>query len=83
MASRTLDVPVAGLTYRVWEARYGDWREATERFQVRIDAQAEGAVPTWTPTYGAKGGGRRGRQRDEALLRLGLRLGDQVGRGQL
>jgi hypothetical protein len=45
--SKTVEIPVAG-KYFVW-VRYGDWREKTERFQVRIEQ--EGA-PGWTGKYG-------------------------------
>jgi hypothetical protein len=34
-ATKTLEVPAAG-EYRLW-VRYGDWREQTERFQVRLE----------------------------------------------
>ena len=35
VATKTLDIPVAG-KYYVW-VRYGDWRERTERFQIQIE----------------------------------------------
>lgn len=47
--SKTVELPVAG-KYFVW-VRYGDWREKTERFQVRIEQ--EGA-PAWMGRYGEK-----------------------------
>lgn len=39
VATKTLDVPVAG-EYRLW-VRYGDWREQTERFQVRLEQDGQ------------------------------------------
>jgi hypothetical protein len=48
-AARAIEVPVEGL-YFVW-VRYGDWREKTERFQVRVEQ--DGAEP-WTGRYGEK-----------------------------
>ena len=49
IAGKTLDIPTDG-KYFVW-VRYGDWREKTERFQIRLE-QA-GAAP-WTGRYGEK-----------------------------
>ena len=49
VATKTLDIPTDG-KYFVW-VRYGDWREKTERFQVRLE-QA-GAKP-WEGRYGEK-----------------------------
>jgi len=48
-ASCTIEIPVDG-TYALW-VRYGDWREATERFQVRL--QQDGG-PAWTGRYGER-----------------------------
>lgn len=48
-ATKTVELPTAG-KYFVW-VRYGDWREKTERFQLRIEQ--EGA-PAWTGQYGEK-----------------------------
>jgi hypothetical protein len=45
--AKTVEIPVAA-KYFVW-VRYGDWREKTERFQLRIEQ--EGA-PAWTGRYG-------------------------------
>jgi hypothetical protein len=47
--SRTIDVPVDG-DYAVW-VRYGDWREKTERFQVRIE---QPGAKAWTGRYGER-----------------------------
>jgi hypothetical protein len=47
VATQQVELPADG-PYFVW-VRYGDWREATERFQVRIEQ--EGAPP-WTGQYG-------------------------------
>jgi hypothetical protein len=49
IATRELDIPVEG-TWYVW-VRYGDWREQTERFQVKLE-QA-GREP-WVGRYGEK-----------------------------
>ena len=47
--TRTVEIPVEG-EYRVW-VRYGDWREKTERFQVRIEQDGTDA---WTGRYGER-----------------------------
>jgi hypothetical protein len=49
VATKTLEIPTDG-KYFVW-VRYGDWREKTERFQIRLE-QA-GAKP-WEGRYGEK-----------------------------
>lgn len=49
-ASLDLEVPSEGL-YRLW-VRYGDWREKTNRFQIRIE---QDGGPSWTATYGEHG----------------------------
>src|SRR5262245_5664692 len=49
VATKTIEIPVEG-TWHVW-VRYGDWREKTERFQIKIEQQ--GAQP-WTGQYGEK-----------------------------
>ena len=46
-AARRIELPVAG-RYFLW-VRYGDWREKTERFQVRIEQP--GSKP-WTARFG-------------------------------
>src|SRR5688500_14372441 len=48
-ATKEIEIPVDG-TYRVW-VRYGDRREATDRFSVKIEQ--DGAQP-WTGAYGEK-----------------------------
>jgi hypothetical protein len=48
-ATKEIEIPTEG-TWYVW-VRYGDWREQTERFQVRLE-QA-GAEP-WTGRYGER-----------------------------
>ena len=48
-ASKTIEIPRAG-KYFVW-VRYGDWRETTERFQIRLE-QA-GAKP-WEGRFGER-----------------------------
>jgi hypothetical protein len=47
VATKTLDIPETG-KYFVW-VRYGDWREKTERFQVRLEQEGR---PAWTGRYG-------------------------------
>lgn len=47
VASKTIDVPIAG-RYFVW-VRYGDWREKTERFQIRLE---QTGVPPQTLSFG-------------------------------
>ena len=47
VAAKTLDIPIAG-KYFVW-VRYGDWREKTERFQVRLE---QAGSPAWVGKYG-------------------------------
>src|SRR5436305_1111505 len=47
VATKTVEVPADG-TYFVW-VRYGDWREKTERFQVRLEQDGR---PAWTGRYG-------------------------------
>lgn len=49
VATKTVDIPSDGKWF-VW-VRYGDWREQTERFQVKIEQ--DGATP-WTGRYGEK-----------------------------
>ncbi len=49
MATSTLEIPAAG-RYVVW-VRYGDWREQTERFEVRIEQTGR---PPWTGRYGER-----------------------------
>ena len=46
-AAKTIEVPVDG-EYSVW-VRYGDWREKTERFQVRLEQDGREA---WTGRFG-------------------------------
>jgi hypothetical protein len=47
--TRSVEIPVSG-RYFVW-VRYGDWREKTERFQVRIE---QNGSPPWNAEYGAR-----------------------------
>ncbi len=47
VATKSIEIPAAG-DYLVW-ARYGDWREKAERFQVHIEQ--EGTAP-WLGKYG-------------------------------
>lgn len=47
--TKTLEIPADG-TYSVW-VRYGDWREATEKFQIKVEQ--EGAKP-WIGSFGEK-----------------------------
>jgi len=47
VATQTLEIPIKG-TYFLW-VRYGDWREQTERFQVRIEQ--DGTRP-WIGQFG-------------------------------
>jgi hypothetical protein len=47
VASKTIEVPEAG-NYFVW-VRYGDWREKSERFQVRLEQEGQ---PAWIGRYG-------------------------------
>ncbi len=47
VASKTLEVPEAG-KYSVW-VRYGDWREKSERFQVKLEQEGQ---PAWVGRYG-------------------------------
>ena len=47
VATRVVEIPVAG-QYRVW-VRYADWREQTERFQVKIEQPGE---KPWEGRYG-------------------------------
>lgn len=49
VASRMVEIPVDG-SYAVW-VRYGDWREATERFQVKLEQEGS---PPWTGRYGER-----------------------------
>lgn len=49
VATKTIEVPVDG-TYSVW-ARYGEWREATERFQIEIE---QSGSPRWVGHYGER-----------------------------
>src|SRR5258707_3161512 len=49
VATKTLEIPSDG-KYFVW-VRYGDWREKTERFQIRLEQT--GAKP-WEGRYGEK-----------------------------
>src|SRR5262249_51270627 len=49
VATKSIEIPVAG-KYFVW-VRYGDWREKTERFQVRLEQP--GAAP-WTGRSGER-----------------------------
>src|SRR5215204_3770456 len=49
-ATKTVEVPAAGI-YAVW-VRYADWREQTERFQVRIEQ--DGRPPPWTGAFGER-----------------------------
>ena len=72
VATKAVEIPIAG-QYALW-VRYGDWREQSERFEVEIEQTGGKTV---VPVRGA--GGRRGRQRDEALFRLGVRLGQPAG----
>src|SRR5437764_169478 len=47
VATKTVEVPVDG-KYFVW-VRYGDWREKTERFQIKLE---QAGRPAWTGRYG-------------------------------
>jgi hypothetical protein len=47
VASKTVELPVDG-HYHVW-VRYGDWREQTERFQIRLE---QDGAPAWTGQFG-------------------------------
>lgn len=47
--SKTIEVPQDG-KYAVW-VRYGDWREKTERFQIRIEQDGR---PAWTARFGER-----------------------------
>ncbi|MGE3316527.1 MAG: hypothetical protein AB7O26_15535, partial [Planctomycetaceae bacterium] len=49
VASKTIEIPVDG-RYFVW-VRYGDWREKTERFQIRLQQPSR---PDWTGRFGEK-----------------------------
>jgi hypothetical protein len=49
MATKSIEVPVDG-NYAVW-VRYGDWREATERFQIELE---QNGMPTWIGRYGER-----------------------------
>lgn len=49
IVTREVEVPVDG-QYHVW-VRYGDWREKTERFQLRIE---QDGAPAWTGRYGER-----------------------------
>jgi hypothetical protein len=49
VASKTVEIPVDG-EYFIW-VRYGDWREKTERFQLRIEQKGR---PEWSGRYGEK-----------------------------
>jgi hypothetical protein len=47
VATKTIEVPTAG-EYFVW-VRYGDWREKTERFQIKLQQDRS---PPWTAEFG-------------------------------
>ena len=47
VVTKAIEIPADG-AYFVW-VRYGDWREQTERFQVRIEQPGQAA---WTGRYG-------------------------------
>jgi hypothetical protein len=47
VATKSIEIPTDG-KYFVW-VRYGDWREKTERFQIKVEQ--DGAAP-WTGRYG-------------------------------
>jgi len=49
VATKTVEIPAPG-EYAVW-VRYGDWREKTERFELRIEQS--GRKP-WTGRYGER-----------------------------
>lgn len=49
VATKTIEIPVAG-EYSVW-VRYGDWREQTERFRIKLEQ--EGNRP-WTGHFGQR-----------------------------
>jgi hypothetical protein len=49
VATKTIEVPIDG-TYAVW-VRYGDWREATERFQIELEQKG---APIWIGHYGER-----------------------------
>ena len=49
VATKTIDIPVGG-RYFVW-VRYGDWREQTERFQIRIE---QPALKPWEGKFGER-----------------------------
>jgi hypothetical protein len=49
VASKSLEIPADG-KYFVW-VRYGDWREAAERFQIRID---QTGVKPWEGRFGER-----------------------------
>jgi hypothetical protein len=47
VATKTIEIPSDG-TYFVW-VRYGDWREQTERFQIKLEQTGS---PAWTGSFG-------------------------------
>jgi len=47
VATKTVEIPSDG-RYFVW-VRYGDWREKTERFQIRIE---QPGIEAWTSRFG-------------------------------
>jgi len=49
VASKTIEIPTSG-RYFVW-VRYGDWRETTERFQIRIEQPNQ---KPWDGRYGER-----------------------------
>ncbi|MEX2212612.1 MAG: hypothetical protein WD768_00695, partial [Phycisphaeraceae bacterium] len=49
VATAQIDVPIDG-RYFIW-VRYGDWREATERFTVKIEQEGRDA---WSGEYGQR-----------------------------
>jgi len=53
LATKNIEIPVDG-TWYVW-VRYGDWREKTERFQVKLDQ----AGKSWTGDMARRPSSRR------------------------
>jgi hypothetical protein len=47
VATKTIDIPVEG-RYCVW-VRYGDWRERTERFEIKLEQEGQ---PAWSARFG-------------------------------
>lgn len=49
VVTKTVEIPLAG-SYQIW-ARYGDWREATENFEIHIEQPGR---PAWIGKYGQR-----------------------------